>query len=332
MEKGHIDQKKRRKKVKEVPWLKITPNFRKLVRKLKPLSQCDQKISVVEFRDVIIPQQWRIVYSDYTEEETKCPCGKHGIKERCYIRNIVTKHELFVGNECIKRFSKSHCIIATIAKTIGHGVSLKFKEKCCSHYHFSLNARSALITKNDVILEYFGRSPVNSVKKEVKVRFPEGFISPCVLIRNCDYMVDMRIVERQNKMAFELKNIREKDAKDEEAEAAAELDQNKKKPKVISVLSDDDGEAIFDWPPFIAPQWEAEKRETPWFILESEASPSRRVKFVFKGRYKDHANAVKAKWSARQRDFFGDANPPYWTLVRAVDESFDDVYNFLNSV
>jgi hypothetical protein len=47
--------------------------------------------------------EWTLVAVEISDEVDNCPCGQE-IKEHCYIKNIRTGHQTYVGNVCINRF------------------------------------------------------------------------------------------------------------------------------------------------------------------------------------------------------------------------------------
>jgi len=47
--------------------------------------------------------EWVLEYVEVSEEFDSCPCGQE-IKEHCYIRNLKTGHQTYVGNVCVNRF------------------------------------------------------------------------------------------------------------------------------------------------------------------------------------------------------------------------------------
>src|SRR5438105_4655404 len=47
--------------------------------------------------------EWVLEHVEVSEEFDSCPCGQE-IKEHCYIRNLKTGHQTYVGNVCVNRF------------------------------------------------------------------------------------------------------------------------------------------------------------------------------------------------------------------------------------
>lgn len=51
-------------------------------------------------------QEWYFTHIDYLDNDEdfeKCVCG-HEIRELCFIKNKITRQEVFIGNICIKQF------------------------------------------------------------------------------------------------------------------------------------------------------------------------------------------------------------------------------------
>ena len=46
-------------------------------------------------------QEWIVTHRERADEPQNCPCGQLGIVQLCYIKNILTGVEMFVGNECV---------------------------------------------------------------------------------------------------------------------------------------------------------------------------------------------------------------------------------------
>jgi len=47
--------------------------------------------------------EWVLDAVEISDEFDNCPCGQE-IKEHCYLRNVVTGHQTYVGNVCVNRF------------------------------------------------------------------------------------------------------------------------------------------------------------------------------------------------------------------------------------
>jgi len=54
----------------------------------------------------LMKEEWIAMHREEAEEPMTCPCGKVGIKELCWIKNILTGIEMFIGNECILHISE----------------------------------------------------------------------------------------------------------------------------------------------------------------------------------------------------------------------------------
>jgi hypothetical protein len=70
-------------------------NFERLKAHILPLSRSK------DFETA--KTEWRLVAVEISDEFDNCPCGQD-IKEHCYIENVITGHETYVGNVCINRF------------------------------------------------------------------------------------------------------------------------------------------------------------------------------------------------------------------------------------
>lgn len=70
-------------------------NFERLKAHILPLSKA---------RDFETARtEWRLVAVEISDDFDNCPCGQE-IKEHCYIENVLTKNNTYVGNVCINRF------------------------------------------------------------------------------------------------------------------------------------------------------------------------------------------------------------------------------------
>lgn len=54
--------------------------------------------------------EWCLEAVEVSEVFDRCPCGKD-IKEHCYLRNRFNGNRTYVGNVCIKNFSKWRLVI-----------------------------------------------------------------------------------------------------------------------------------------------------------------------------------------------------------------------------
>lgn len=62
--------------------------------------------------------EWRLIDTYEADEPDTCLCGHYPIIEICTIKNAITKHEVDVGNVCIKRFLgiRSDLIFAAVKR------------------------------------------------------------------------------------------------------------------------------------------------------------------------------------------------------------------------
>lgn len=49
----------------------------------------------------LMREEWIAGHRELSDDPQECPCGQKGIKELCYIRNVLNGVEMFIGNECI---------------------------------------------------------------------------------------------------------------------------------------------------------------------------------------------------------------------------------------
>lgn len=73
----------------------MTHNFERLKAHILPLSQAT---NFDEARS-----EWTLAHVEISNDFDSCPCGQD-IKEHCYIKNQLTKHQTYVGNVCVNRF------------------------------------------------------------------------------------------------------------------------------------------------------------------------------------------------------------------------------------
>jgi len=163
-------------------------------------------ISCVMYEKEVAPIQWRIMRSDYDFSGTiSCPCGKQHIQELCYIQNILTGAETFVGNVCIKRFSDIHKNVCIVAKKIRKdGITVEFESACCSHYHFHLvNTRAhSIVMYNDAMVDHFGSSPLNVETMRIRIEKSEDHSFDFVV--GARYNINLRFERHatKNKLAY----------------------------------------------------------------------------------------------------------------------------------
>lgn len=50
-------------------------------------------------------EEWEALERERSHDLCECPCGKEGIRELCYIRNVLTGYKGFIGNCCIKHIN-----------------------------------------------------------------------------------------------------------------------------------------------------------------------------------------------------------------------------------
>lgn len=63
--------------------------------------------------------EWIVGDREVAEEPQRCPCGKNGIKELCWIRNVVTETEMFIGNCCVRFFGeRGYCARCGVHRTL----------------------------------------------------------------------------------------------------------------------------------------------------------------------------------------------------------------------
>ena len=74
-----------------------------------------------------------------------CPCGKRGIVELCWIRNVVTNRRIFVGNCCVNFVAdKGYCARCELYPTISHAAH--YCEFCA---HNRNDAPTGFVTKGE---------------------------------------------------------------------------------------------------------------------------------------------------------------------------------------
>jgi hypothetical protein len=78
-------------------------------------------------------EEWILLHREIAEEPQTCPCGKKGIRELCYIHNILTRNELCIGNCCVLQLNTNTyglCSECKLYMTVSHTAH---KCKFCSH-------------------------------------------------------------------------------------------------------------------------------------------------------------------------------------------------------
>ena len=66
-------------------------------------------------------REWIALHRQTCEEPETCPCGKRGIKELCWVQNVLTNEEFFIGNCCIKFIAeKGYCAKCALYPVISH--------------------------------------------------------------------------------------------------------------------------------------------------------------------------------------------------------------------
>jgi hypothetical protein len=170
-----------------------THNFDQLIRTLIPLSECDEDISLKLFVKEVLPVQWIIIESEYGPK-TVCPCGHDPIYERCYIQNILTDRQLYVGNVCITRFSDNHDdVCKVITKLRKDGFEGSFKGECPEFYRFRVtNTRNHMMVKfNDAMVAHFDSSPLDTDTMMIKIAKNPAFNYNFVI--NAQYSITVKI-------------------------------------------------------------------------------------------------------------------------------------------
>jgi len=87
---------------------------------IKPLFE----LSVEKENINRMKSEWIVLQRDVAPEPCQCPCGKQGIVELCYIRNVARNLTIFVGNCCVRFFSEparcSRCEIYPVVSPAAH--------------------------------------------------------------------------------------------------------------------------------------------------------------------------------------------------------------------
>jgi len=66
-------------------------------------------------------REWIPLHRETCEEPETCPCGKKGIKELCWVQNLVTDESFWVGNCCVRFVAeKGYCAKCEIYPTVSH--------------------------------------------------------------------------------------------------------------------------------------------------------------------------------------------------------------------
>jgi hypothetical protein len=73
----------------------VSHNFEALKEHILPLSRAKTFEAA--------RTEWVLEYVEVSDEFDSCPCGQE-IKEHCYIRNVQTGNQTYVGNVCVNRF------------------------------------------------------------------------------------------------------------------------------------------------------------------------------------------------------------------------------------
>lgn len=61
-------------------------------------------------------QEWVVTHRERADYPENCPCGQLGIVQLCYIRNILTGVEMFVGNECVLHIDPDAVGLCSVCK------------------------------------------------------------------------------------------------------------------------------------------------------------------------------------------------------------------------
>jgi hypothetical protein len=66
-------------------------------------------------------KEWVVLRREVATQPQHCPCGKNGIVELCWVRNVVTNRSLFVGNCCVTFVAeKGYCSRCEIYPVVSH--------------------------------------------------------------------------------------------------------------------------------------------------------------------------------------------------------------------
>lgn len=74
-------------------------------------------------------QEWVVLNREVSPVPEECPCGKTGIIELCWVRNVVTNRTVFVGNCCVNFVAeKGYCARCEIYPVVSHAAH--YCERC----------------------------------------------------------------------------------------------------------------------------------------------------------------------------------------------------------
>ena len=142
------------------------------------LSEHLRTLSRQKEDDLSMYREW---YFQRTEDtgtlDNTCPCGKQGLRYKCFIQNEHTRQSTFVGTKCIELFDEEmkevlklvHCLISSGIRGKYKGLSTKTNK-----HRFEIRANTNLVTKSDFLKSHLKFVPIykkGDGKWEVQVFF-----------------------------------------------------------------------------------------------------------------------------------------------------------------
>lgn len=111
-------------------------SLQKIIKPLFDLSVEKKNLSKMK-------SEWIVLQRDVAPEPCECPCGKQGIRELCYIRNVARNLTIFVGNCCVRFFDEpARCARCEIYPTVSPTAHL-----CHFCVHNRSDAPTGFVTK-----------------------------------------------------------------------------------------------------------------------------------------------------------------------------------------
>lgn len=111
-------------------------------------------------------REWIVLHRVVAEDPEVCPCGKQGIKELCWIKNVLTEDEFFIGNCCVRFLAdKGYCAKCEIYPVISH--SAHYCEACA---HGRKDAPTGFVEKGNPL---YGKPIKNLTYEEAMVANPD---------------------------------------------------------------------------------------------------------------------------------------------------------------
>ncbi|KAK7087414.1 uncharacterized protein [Littorina saxatilis] len=91
-----------------------------------------------------------------------CPCGRSGLRYLCFIRNVETKIQTYVGSTCIRHFCNKMVpkLLKLLESLSMQGVTGKYLGKAGKFHKFQLKDKAKVVKYYKLLSSFFSKLPV----------------------------------------------------------------------------------------------------------------------------------------------------------------------------